>query len=102
MGGRRTKSECREMVLVKAAAGRLIELSILPAGSPDDESCQREAGREGAGGDLMLHHLPPFSPLRGLSDTPTGPQCAVPWRHGSRRTRLGHWTDGGSLVSGGH
>lgn len=38
------------------------------------------------GDDLMLNHLPPFSPLRGLSDTPIGPQFDPLWRHGSGRT----------------
>lgn len=59
---------------------------------------QRETRR--GGDDLMLNHLPPFSPLRGLSDTPTGPQYDSPWRHGNRRTGPIGPLDIGSLVSG--
>lgn len=61
----------REMVLVKGRATRLIELSIGPAGLQYDRPVRKT--RRG-GDDLMLNDLPPFSPPRGLTDTPTGPQ----------------------------
>lgn len=59
-----------------------------------------QSGVRRGGDDLMLNHFPPFSPssfFRGLSDTPNGPQCDAPWRHGSRRTgpigmTLAHWS----------
>lgn len=56
----------REMVLVKADAGRLIEMSIRPAGPGYDGSCQavREAAR---GGDLMPTP-PPAQDSAGLED----------------------------------
>lgn len=74
-------------------SARQVPCMIRPVREP-----RRGTGR--GGDDLMLNHLPPFPPLRGLSDTPTGPQYDTPWRHGSRRTGTIGTLDVGSLVSG--